>query len=433
MTYLLDRSLLDDYLELEGEPDWHNRYNDRLSKEKLNFSGELNRGTCRSRQKTRVTDGHYGIELEGFMKNRSDVKPIQNRLVSLLKKSKTFIRIACKLDTRYLSNSESKAAVFLKADFNPDGDGILREIPKDMKGESRKTVIGRRFINILKSSFNGSLFMPASVLINSDLCHVVTGAGTSDPLECLTDVIFIQVPNEANAKGISQLLENIVHESIHAFNRVMDDKKTAPSKTPSRADKILNAIQEEGNTRKMVKKILGEISATTRNNRMLQELRNRSEQIVTSLPKVERDFFPGKLKMTYLEHFVFSELAKQQIDKAGLKPKRIQEINKEVARLEFLVPLNQFLVEKFPSTLTQNPKTKLRPVFVDPYFELRLISLVIHKRWKRFERLKQSGLLLTSRDKECILQQHQRSFFPGEPEPIRYSRISIKVPQSCKL
>ncbi len=102
-----------------------------------------------------------------------------------------------------------------------------------------------------------------------------------------------------------KITERVAHETTHAFNRVTRLIKLPSNAT--RAERISAAIDEELETRKQTNKILSEIKTASKGK--IDFVRASTERWA-----VERDFFPGKRRRTYLEHFVFSDLIREQVE-----------------------------------------------------------------------------------------------------------------------
>ena len=112
--------------------------------------------------------------------------------------------------------------------------------------------------------------------------------------------------------------------------------------------RVAAAIAEEAKTRALEATIL----ARSRPPRMAPFSSAAAKGIAgpTFTSDVQRDFFPGKDRLTYLEHFVLSERMLDAIKREKLKPKDIQRIDKEVDAIDLtLRPLDKNLTDPFPT------------------------------------------------------------------------------------
>jgi len=123
---------------------------------------------------------------------------------------------------------------------------------------------------------------------------------------------------------------------------------------------------------------------------------------------VERDFFPGKLRLTYLEHFVLSE----RLDDArkNLPEEAVKAFDKFVDR----IPLDK---RPLASYLNASPafihpdKGKL-VVFQSDYPKVRLMRRIVSARWLSVKNLDHRDRYHDA-DLEKIRQEHAKAFFDG--------------------
>ncbi len=304
----------------------------------------------------------------------------------LLTTSPTFMLMARELDRHYVACATAEGTGSWESAWEPSGDGVL----------TRGPFVGRRVLAIsdLTASGTGTRFERAgSPEIAPTGCH-------------LCDFISIEPGT------VTEIAERVAHETTHAFNRVTLFVKLPPNAT--RAERISAAIDEEVQTRKQVNTILTEIETASKGKRSFA--RSPTERWV-----VERDFFPGTRRRTYLEHFVFSDLIREQVTFQKLDEPAIKALNRQVDGLKLGKPLQVFLNTEFPADHTVDSESKIVPGAVGPYFELRLVLRVISARWKEFLEFEFSEEAREKEAREKVLQDHARAFFPKKPEEIRYT------------
>jgi hypothetical protein len=323
---------------------------------------------------TPVSNGEFGTALKHF----TSTYCVPDDVPKLLKGSTSFLQIVNQLDQKYIAR------------VGPDVE--LIEIPEDWetvwgatadgrmtKGTHRGfSVIGRRMIEILQD-FNNSHFSPAGSLEGN----------------ALIDTIWIrQPPNAATGVGqkvdaaeIGDWIGNIAHESFHAFRRVT---RTGPP-AAKLVDRVRDAIAEEILTRQTEAKIVSEIKKTADGGKILKTFIPPKQP--TSEAAVQRDFFPSKLRRTYLEHFLLGELMFEAIRREKLDPIDIQKRDSEVEKL----PLAGWRARKFSSD----------------YSRLRFALRVIDFRWRQAEKLQKPNTPGFERLKEQVLIEHANAFFGG--------------------
>ena len=326
--------------------------------------GKKRKCTDGSLIRTRVTDGQFGKALEHFVGSG----PLPRNVVTLLKLSPTFMKMACKLDGKYISLNSSRYSVE-KWFSDVDDDGVFL---------SGRFKVSRRRIDFESANVKegeGSMFIPAN---SPDL-----------PVHVSWDVILI-VTTGLRTKALTKsglLIESIAHETTHAFKRV-SRKTSEPSgkmKQDEMARLIRGGIDDEIATRNTEKKIVEEIRKRAKSFKKFEPTptaKNRFE--------VERDFFPTRLKRTYLEHFVIETLRQRAISDEGLSFDEVRKIN--------------IKVEKDPLKALARPP-------VSGYERLTVILRAIDVSWRSFLKQHSDDDADFEEAKERVLQHHARAFF----------------------
>jgi hypothetical protein len=109
---------------------------------------------------------------------------------------------------------------------------------------------------------------------------------------------------------------------------------------------------------------------------------------------VQRDFFPGQVRRTYLEYFVLRELIREAIDKQQLSDAQIQAKDRQVQS----IPLQGWRSRTFPS---------------DEYSKLRFWLRVIDSRWQTLRKMHPPQSPAFEWGREIVLQEHANAFFGG--------------------
>jgi len=201
------------------------------------------------------------------------------------------------------------------------------------------------------------------------------------------DLILIQKPDPSDTL---EWIEVIAHETGHAFNLA-----TSTSPAPvTMADRIRAAIADEITTRGIEATVVSEILKTTAGAQQLAGQQPRN--LGTRQAIVERDFFPGLLRRTYLEHFVLSELIRAAIDKQKLSDDQIKA--KDLLVEGIRTPFTGWRSRKFPS---------------DDYSKFRFWLRVIDSRWRKLSKMHPSQSPAFEWVKEIVLQEHANAFFGG--------------------
>ncbi len=299
-----------------------------------------------------MTSGQFGTTLSRL--------GIPQKVINLLKLSKTFIAMAVTLDARYVSIWLPTQDRHRLLDTSPDG--VVRT----------GLFTGRRVLDVQESS-TGSMFETYDSPDNTGYY----------------DAIRIKKPDQAQTL---RWIEVIAHETGHAFNLV---KRSSPP-AAKMADRIRAAIADEIATRKIEATVVSEIMKTTLGG---QQLKGQTPNTGgTASHTVERDFFPTPLRRTYLEHFVFSELIREAINREGLSQLEIKAKNREIER----IPLKGWRSR----------------IFSSDYSKFRFWLRVIDFRWGRLMQLHRPGTPEFERGKEIVLQENSNAFFGGL---IRYT------------
>jgi hypothetical protein len=238
----------------------------------------------------KVTPGEFGLALQAYTNKNC----VPNQVILLLRLSPIFMKMAGKLDDKYVFQGRMKSEYFWK---KLNADGQLTAGP----------YTGRWVLEVRFSPF-GSLFDP-----NSSVDSVLSW-----------DVIWLQPPDPAvpRATEIGLYLERIAHETTHAFRRVT---RRGPPQA-AMADRIRDAVNEEVDTRNNELTIVQEIQ-----KRAGTSWRGFTPSAKARTPAgVERDFFPSGRRRTYLEQFVLGELIKRAIQDEKLDKVAIALKDKEI-------------------------------------------------------------------------------------------------------
>jgi hypothetical protein len=340
----------------------------------LEFALE-NATTCNT---DKVTPGEFGLALQAY----TNTNCVPNQVVLLLRLSPTFIKMAGKLDDKYLRRGR------WREDWKLNADGQLIAGP----------YTGRWLLEVRYSPF-GSRFVPYSS-VDADLGW---------------DVIWVEQPDSSatRATEIGLYLERIAHETTHAFLRVT---RRGPPQA-AMADRIRDAVNEEVYTRnnelKIVQEIQKKAGTSWRGFTPSAKARTRAG--------VERDFFPSDPRRTYLENFVLSELINRAIQDEKLDKVAINAKDHEIASLSIPEMMATFLGRlalqyyvKYPNKIVfYEPKRKTFVPIKPEYSRLRFLQRVMDARWRLF--LAQNSPRDPNFDaaKERVLQEHARAFFRG--------------------
>lgn len=361
-----------------------------------------------------VSTGEFGRALLWF----TDEHCVHASVPKLLAKSKTFMACVVVLDRRYLALQgqalcrHSTAGGDWMRDFAPNAGGVLTKGP----------FAGRRVLTT-GSSRDGSLFSPAGSVDNA----------------YPYDFIIIRLPDgidpdgkhrtggsTGSARVVSQWLAAIAHETVHAHNLV-----TATGAAPATsALRIAAALRDEAATRATEARILAEIAATTAGAFLKASIRGLTGS--TAVWRIQRDFFPGSDRRTYLEHFVLNERMLDAIRREKLKPADVERIDKEVDAIDLKHrPLDRNLTDPFPIYYDPgvpagkaggsgiSTKALFKTIATD-YGKFRFWLRVIDARWKALEARLGGMPAPGAAAREAVGQEHANAFFDGI---VRYDAI----------
>lgn len=322
---------------------------------------------------TPVTNGEFGTALKWF----ASMHCVPNDVARLLKGSSTFMTIATDLDARYIAQVGPDIEFFAIPDdwetrWGVSQDGVLT------KGIYRGFNVKGRRVLWFSMSHDGSSFSPAD---SAEYRHSF-------------DTIWLQPPavnappgETPSATELGRWIENIAHESTHAWHRVKSSKAPAAKLI----DRICGSILEEISTRKTEAKIVAEVRATTLGKALLKSFVPTTG--ATDPAEVERDPFPSNLHRTYLEHFVLMALLAEAGPREKLDATAIDKKNKEADR----IPVTGWRDRKFASD----------------YSKLLYWLRVIDFRWRKLEELRKPGTAAFDQAKEQVLHEHANAFFGG--------------------
>jgi hypothetical protein len=335
-----------------------------------------------------VSNGEFGKALAHFARDAG----LPNTVPWLLRQSAAFNAIVKVLDAKYLHFERPGGLPSQWGDVWAVGlDGVFTKGPH----------VGRRMLSIRKVG-EGTVF------------ESVFSADNPDPM----DVIRIETPSSRPSAldRAGEWLERIVHESIHAHRHVLGLRSSGS--TP--AERIQGSIEDEIETRKKEGQIVNDLR-----KRFPKFGRYEPTTGSTARGEVERDFFPGRLRLTYLEHFVLIERlkeAREKLEATFVQNKRSRNAAEEIAAYDAFVdripleknPLESYMVAD--PVFTRPDRDKSARFAVD-YPRLRLIRRIIGARWRSVQDLALNvpgnpKLQQTRRDHiEKMRQEHARLFF----------------------
>ena len=300
----------------------------------------------------------------------------------------------------------------------PDANGVLRKGPFS----------GRRVLTMLYS-FTGSLFLPSNAVDNGyDY-----------------DLIVIKLPDGIGPDGkphsggsassagtLVQWISAIAHETVHAHTFV-----TATGTPPTTiALRVAAAITEEATTRALEAKILSEIAATADGASLRTAVKGIAGSTVAF--RVQRDFFPGEDRVTYLEHFVLTERMLDAIGREKLKPADIERIDKEIDAIDLTRrPLDKNLTDSLPiyydpgvpagktSKAGVSNKALFKTIATD-YGKFRFWKRVMAARWRALETRLGGMPAPTDPVREKVVQEHAKAFLGGL---VRYDALPAAAPK----
>ncbi|RZU76727.1 D-alanyl-D-alanine carboxypeptidase-like protein [Micromonospora kangleipakensis] len=333
-----------------------------------------------------VSTGEFGKALKAYAR----LTGVPDSVIRLLKQSTTYKSIVKVLDEKYIAG-----VVGSEVNKFQNGDGVF----------TAGTHQGRRRVYVLES-LHGSQFSPFGSPDNylaGDIIFIERPDGTGDP----TQQVSLQ------AKG--QWLESIAHESIHAARLVQGRRRAGATPTA----RITAGIDDEIATRKMERQIVDELRGKFKEFAKFQPTTGSFER-----SSVERDFFPGEQRRTYLEHFVLAEL---------LNSGRQQLSQSQIAAYQELVPKISLGAPPFKGFLTAMPQ------FTDPrrgrtalfrlmYPNILLALRVVDARWRSVSNLDPQDDA-DDATLENVRLEHAKAFFAGLAS---YTRRPPKAPGSAQ-
>jgi hypothetical protein len=366
-----------------------------------------------------VSRGEFGTALQEF----TDSHCVSPRVPALLTRSASFRARVAQLDRKYLALDgapmckHSSAGGDWRTDWAPNANGALTKGP----------FAGRRVLAMMHG-FSGSLFLPSSA-VDNDYGY---------------DIIVIRLPDGLGPDGrphsggsassprvLAQWLSAIAHETVHAHSFV-----TATGTAPATiALRVAAAIREESATRVLEARILAEIVAHATGAFLRNAVRGMAGS--TAPHRVQRDFFPGEERTTYLEHFVLTERMLEAIRREKLKPADITRIDREIDAIDLSHrPLDRNLTDPFPiyydpgtpaGQATQRAisnKALFKTIATD-YGKFRFWRRVMSARWQALET--RLGRMPAQNDaaREKVAQDHASAFFGGL---VRYDAIPPAAP-----
>ncbi len=315
----------------------------------------------------KVTGGEFGKALS------SPWLRMPEQVGKLLKLSKTFVKMASKLDDLYVHILDPK-----------NQERALQSVFSENGVVTKGPFIRRRVIGVQKSFTGNSWFAPYSFASPG-----------------YYDAINIETIDSANT---GKWIEIMAHETAHAFRfangQLFRPKVTCPQSKKVTADVILSSINDEILARKIEAQVLKEIQAVPDGKAVAkyQPTTGSTDQKV-----VERDFLAAEWEGTYLEHFVLDTLLSVAVVCEKLDENAVKAKNLNVDR----IPLGKRKLDDY--LINQNffdPDSGKLSSFVTQYARLRFIRRVIDARWKQFKQQKNAS-------KEKTLQEHCRAFFQG--------------------
>lgn len=316
----------------------------------------------------------FSLSAGGFGKamRRFSERFVPDGALWLLKQSPRFMAVVKDLDAAYVDDMPDPAPAQNDA-------GVFLDGPK-----------GKRWLHLQPSS-NGSRFVPYAAAgnnIDGDIMFIEGPDGAKDAL----------LPAAVSLTTKGQWIERIAHEAIHAQRHVQGRRR--PGSTP--AQRIAASIDDEIATRRGERAIVDELRRKFSKFRPYQPTTGSFDR-----PVVERDFFPGEQRRTYLEQFVLGELladaAKQLTDAQ----------RKEYAQLVGKVSLGRAPHAPFLSMSVHvvHPKHGRIPLFRLAYPNVLLAMRVIDARWRTISDL--DSLPWNDPTVESMRQEHANAFFGG--------------------
>jgi hypothetical protein len=303
----------------------------------------------------RVSGGGFGKALEEFTKTFK----VENKAITLLQKSTTFMRLADTLDRHYVWSHDP---IF---DDKKSGSPTL-DIDADGRVVKPPSAVGRRSLLVVAGGPAPSFraFKSPDNLLPADVIALNQNVDTAG---------FIQ---------------EIAHEATHAAASV-----GAAAPQPQTLVQEINAgIQDEIAARESEKKILGEIPDA--------EVKANISKVGSTVEReVQRDL--SSFNLTYLELFFFDrELRDEQADE-GLDDTEARNIQTKVDQNP-TVPTVFFRKHKQVGKIVSD--------YAKTWFDRQTAV----REWAEFIRKNPPPDPLPAAEKEKLLQDHAKRFFKGK-------------------
>jgi hypothetical protein len=305
-------------------------------------------------QFARVSGGGFGKALEEY----TNEWKVEDRAVTLLTKSKTFMALVDTLDRNYVWFDDPA--------FNPKtASQTLLELGPDGRAVKPPSAAGKRTLRIMLAF--GSRFVTV---------------GSPDN-ERSMDIIGIESPDTPI------FIQRIAHEATHAAHAV--GAAAPPPKTLT--DEINAGINEEIGTRKSEAQVVKEVSKD-----MTRPERAGFEPVGALTPReVERDFTPG-FNLTYMELFYFGRELREAQAAEKLDEAAAGKLRDEISSFH----------GAYSTGLTEHHWAQSR------YGRVWWDRVTAQREWQSFmEHNKPSDHGFAAK-KETMLQNHAKWFFYGK-------------------
>ena len=328
----------------------------------------------------KVTSGEFGLALDWFFRMHMQ-EPTAIRLVSALRSSPTFMRMARSLDRRVIF--PEKDGIYYHADAN----GLVFD-------ESNRP-LNKRSIFVYPS-WNGTFFAPHGTPVPGN---------TGD-----WDTLYIQHPghSEPEEERVERYASQIAHEARHAWHANTSRARAARTEQAS----IRAGIREESDVRSTEATIMNEIRragghvpaavAPTTPAAIVQQIESGS-----AVADVERSFVSRAPTKTYLESSLFGFAKRQYVGTSttGQLSKIMRAVN--AMTLDVSVLNESYTLTDYGQALglfsTTIPDIRRNVDWATYYLLERLFGM----EWESFQ-----GQGLSVQDyfdqKEIILQKHLR-------------------------
>ena len=330
-------------------------------------------------------------EFRGALAQFAAGNDVPANVLTWLSQSPTYVQILNALDAKYVNLNHVKQGpadtgipMSWGLDWAANDAGVFTKGPKP----------GRRMISIKLSPLGqGSYFSPHG--------------NPENPSGVAGDLIFLEYPpshppnrdKPVTLEERGQWIERIVHESVHAWRHVLGSRRAGDTSF----DRIRSGIDDEAKTREWERKIVGQIRQNVPAFAGYRPTTGSVERWA-----VQRDFFPGQLRRTYLEHFVLNE--RLFTARTRHPDTDIKKYDEFVAQIELSKRSLDSYLEDSPRFV--NPRNGKISVFQQEYPNLRLALRVIDARWRSVKDIAQRDLY---RDPvlEKMREAHAKAFFNG--------------------